>query len=77
MNDLSINDLRISAILAISIGFILINLPNNFYSNAKKQLCGVSLSQEHIEMNSLTRRYKNTSIQTHSPILLHRQSKMY
>jgi hypothetical protein len=59
INNLTPNSLKISAFLSISIGYLLIMIPENMYNYVKNRFWPET--HEHIETYSLTRRYKQTT----------------
>lgn len=54
-----LSNMRVQAFASIIISYILLILPPNLYMNCRKILCPEP--QQNIKMNSLTRRYRNTS----------------
>ena len=68
VNDLPPNDLKIGAFLSITVGYLLLIIPENFYTYLKNTYWP---DQPEPETNSLTRRYKQATTNSPSPILIH------
>lgn len=57
INELHMSDLKIGAFVCVLVGYVFLILPENMYSDFRRIFCPES-SQDLVETNSLTRRYK-------------------
>ena len=61
INKVTLSDLKIGALVSICVGYIFLILPENMYSDLRKRFCHET-SQDYVETNSLTRRYRHSTL---------------
>lgn len=70
VNDLIPSDLKIGAFISILTGYLLLIIPENFYTYLNNHFWPET-TQEIIETHSLTRRYRPQTTNSPSPVLQH------